>query len=86
MGAWRSSPSSHGEVWPFSPSILSFHFTRHATLNTLPLHKYSWAQLDELVVDGLSEQELRKLRQLDASCWERMLLAGVRVLVGGATD
>jgi len=52
--------------------------------NTLPLHTHSWAQLDELAVEWLPDEETRKLRQLGASCRERMLMAGVRVLVSGA--
>jgi len=47
-------------------------------------HTHSWAQLDELVVDEYSEQAVSRLRQMDASSRERMLVAGVKVLVGGA--
>jgi len=52
--------------------------------NTLPLHTHSWAQLDELVIEQLKRQEIETLQQMDASCRERMLLAGVRIMVGGA--
>jgi len=50
---------------------------------------HRWAQLDELVIVGNSEQAVSRLRvsrlqQMDASSQERMLLAGVRVLVGEA--
>jgi len=49
-------------------------------------HTHSWAQLDELVIDGNPEQVVSRLRQMDASSRERMLVAGVRILqtVGGA--
>jgi len=59
---------------------------RHATLthtHNIPPHTHSWAHLDELVVDDLSDEETKTLQQMDASCRERVLLAGVRVLVGG---
>jgi len=41
-------------------------------------------QLDELVVDQ-GTSAFKVLQQMDASCRGRMLLAGVRVLVGWAT-
>jgi len=37
------------------------------------------------VVEHLPLVEKEMLKQMDFSCWERMLMAGVRVLVGGAT-
>jgi len=55
----------------------------HSTISP-PLHTHSWAQLDEVVIE-LEGEEIRKLQQMDTSCRERMLLAGVRVLVGEAT-
>jgi len=67
---------------PEAVSLASGHVT---LTSTLPLHTHSWAQLDELVVERLSDEETRKLQQLGASCRERLLMAGVRFLVGGAT-
>jgi len=46
-------------------------------------HTHRWAQLDELVVDGNPVQVVTRLQQMDASSRERMLVAGVRALVGG---
>jgi len=45
---------------------------------------YSWAQLDELVIYGYGLQAISRLEQMDASSRERMLVAGVKVLVGEA--
>jgi len=53
--------------------------------STPPLHTHSWAQLDELVVEHLLDQEIEMLKRMGASCRERILLAGVRILVGGTT-
>jgi len=85
VGGWRSSPSSRGGVWPSSSCCLPCR-QAYATPTQHPTcaHTHSWAQLDELVVERLPGQEIEALQQMDASCRERMLLAGVRVLVGGA--
>jgi len=47
-------------------------------------HTRSWAQLDELMASGFTTVAILRLRQMDASSRERMLVAGVGALVGGA--
>jgi len=56
------------------------------TNSTSRSHTHSWAQLDELVVDGNPAQAVSRLREMNAHSRERMLVAGVGVvqLVGGA--
>jgi len=58
----------------------------HFPLIVHPTLTHSWAQLDELVViDGYKTQAVSRLVRMDAHSRERILVAGVRVLVGGAT-
>jgi len=47
-------------------------------------HTHRWAQLDDLVADGYPEQAVSRLPWMDAHSRERVLVAGVGVLVGGA--
>jgi len=51
---------------------------------TTRFHTHSWAQMDELVIDGFPVQAVLRLLQMDAHSRERVLVAGVRALVGGA--
>ncbi len=72
-------------MWPSSFCRLPCH-QAYATLVQHPTYAriHSLAQLDELVVERFTQQDGETLQQLDTSCRERMLLAGVRILVGRA--
>jgi len=69
----------------FSQQVHVYPLPPHTDLTShSPTH--SWAQLDELDVCGLCKktvQAVSRLLKKDAHIRERMLVAGVRVLVGG---